>query len=38
MLTDQTAWIAATCVVMPVFFAIMKRLEKRQAKAAGNVV
>ena len=36
--TDQTAWIAATCVVMPVFFAIMKRLEKRQAKAAGNVV
>ena len=36
--TDQTAWIAATCVVMPVFFAIMKRLEKRQAGAAGNVV
>ena len=36
--TDQTAWIAATCVVMPVFFAIMKRLEKRQAEAAGNVV
>ena len=30
--TDQTAWIAATAVVMPVFLAIMKRLEKRQAE------
>lgn len=28
--TDQTAWIAATLVVMPVFFAIMRRLERRK--------
>lgn len=34
--TDQTAWIAATAVVMPVFFAIMKRLEKRQAEVTGS--
>ena len=34
--TDQTAWIAATAVVMPVFFVIMKRLEKRQAAGAGT--
>lgn len=34
--TDQTAWIAATAVVMPVFFAIMKRLEKRQAEVTDS--
>lgn len=34
--TDQTAWIAATAVVMPVFFAIMKRLERRQAEVTGS--
>ena len=27
--TDQLAWIAATSVVVPVFLAIIKRLEKR---------
>lgn len=27
--TDQLAWIAATAVVVPVFLAIIKRLEKR---------
>lgn len=30
--TDQLAWIAATAVVVPVFLAIIKRLEKRMQK------
>lgn len=29
--TDQTAWIAATAVVMPMFFAIMKKIEARRS-------
>ena len=27
--TDQTAWIAAVCVVMPLFFGIMRKLERQ---------
>jgi putative MATE family efflux protein len=32
--TDQTAWIAATAVVVPVFQIIMKRLERQQKQHA----
>ena len=34
---DQTAWIAATCVVLPIFFHIMRKLQKKCSDNIGEM-